>query len=72
MFVNFCLAKLWMTATPHIRELCLLFKIEEKEKRGLNSQEPNSDGMRYMPIGGCLMLVQLWVVKSNNRSFCFS
>lgn len=47
MFVDFCLAKLWVIETPHIKELCLLFKIEEKEKTGLNSWVPVSDRMRY-------------------------
>lgn len=47
MFVDFCLAKLWVIETPHIKELCLLFKIEEKEKTGLNSWVPDSDRMRY-------------------------
>lgn len=47
MFVDFCLAKLWVIETPHIKELCLLFEIEEKEKTGLNSCFPDSDGMRY-------------------------
>lgn len=70
MFVDFCLAKLWMTEARHIKEFRLLFKIEEK--RRLNSRDLNFDGMKYMPIAGCLMLAQLWVVKSNNRSFCFS
>lgn len=63
--MDLCLATLWMTETPHIKELCLLLKIEEKEKRGLNTREPDSDGMRYMPIAGCLMLVELWAVKSS-------
>lgn len=40
MFVDFCLAKLWMTETLHIKELCLLFKIEEKEKRALTVRSP--------------------------------